>query len=120
MITTVYWNLHAERQGKPCWSVLQSGKPVQHFQQLTLIKPRTHINEKKYQQVQDKGARKLCAFIKGELFDFVGHTGQHAFSYNPHKSHDFYFTADGSTMAGEFEVASFSINADGKAISTVL
>ena len=119
MITTVYWNLHAERQGKPCWSVLQSGKPVQHFQALTIVKPRTHIQEKKYQAVQTTGARKLCAFIKGNLMEFVGHTGQRAFSYNPHKSHDFYF-ADGSTMSGEYEVASFSITADGKAISTVL
>jgi hypothetical protein len=112
-ITSVHWNLH-----KKVWSVTQSGKPVKHVRSVTILSPRPHIGEGKYQETQAKGARKVCAWIKGELADYQDIQGR-AFSYNPMKSHDFYYLDNNNLISSTNRIASFSIDANGKPVSVI-
>ena len=100
MISTVYWNLH-----KDCWSVVEGGK-THHYDQLSLIAPRTHFIPKKYEISMQLQRRHVCATMKGQRTEFTPIEGR-AFSYNPFKSKDFYYMDTGETFSGTFTRASF-------------
>ena len=108
--TSVHWNLH-----KLCWSVTERGK-VRHTDRVTISNPRTFVGEGKYQESQTKGKRVVCAWIKGQLeisgpdSEIVGRP----FSYNPMKSHDFYYLDTDEPLMGTFTQAEFWIDQNGK------
>lgn len=111
MKVKVHFNLH-----KNLWSITarsgkDAGRVIAHVKECSIINPVFKVADGKYNKCHSDNKRHVCAWIFGDLdLEFSPVSGGRRISYNPFKSHDFYWADTQETVTGNLKVMSFKAN----------